>query len=54
MFSDVCELETPVPLDADGELNENHTEENEEQTAENAPVNEETAVTPDKSENSAQ
>ena len=54
MFSDVCELETPVPLDGDGDLYENHTEENEEQTAENAPVNEETAVTPDKSENSAQ
>lgn len=54
MFSDVCEFETPVPLDADGELNENHTEEKEETAAENAPVNTETAVTPDKSEDSAQ
>ncbi len=54
MFSDICELETPVPLDGDGELYKNHTEENAEPAAENTQTNEEPAVTADKSENSAQ
>lgn len=52
MFSDVCELDLPVPLGKD--VSENHTAESEEPAEENAPVNEEPAVTADKSENSAQ
>lgn len=54
MFSDVCELDLPVPFGEDGELYENHADENEEPESADAPANEEPAVTADNSENSAQ